>query len=86
MDDSNSPDFAFNDISTEFVYKELSSLCLNPESLASPLTYVFNRSLPSSEILNSWKCVTVAPLHKSGSLSDLNNFRPICAFSCYKDF
>ena len=67
-DVSDAPDFSFNDISTEFVRKELSSLHLSKSSglkdihtcflkvgvnvLAYPLTYVFNRSLHSCEIPN----------------------------------
>ena len=45
--------------------------------LAAPLTYIFNLSLHSAIKPRSWKCATVTPLHKDGSVSDPNNFRPI---------
>ena len=85
--------FEFNDVSVDFVRKELSSLKVNKSSglrdihtpflktgadvLAAPLTYIFNLSLHNAIIPRSWKCATVTPLHKDGSVSDPNNFRPI---------
>ena len=45
--------------------------------LAAPLTYIFNLSLHTAIIPRPWKSATVTPLHKDGSVSDPNNFRPI---------
>ena len=89
----NTPQFVFKDISVDFVRKELSSLRVNKSSglkdihsrilkvganiLAAPLTHIYNLSTQRGEIPNSWKAATVTPLHKGGSLSDPNNFRPI---------
>lgn len=87
------PDFVFKDIPVTFVRKQLSSLCVNKSSglkdihsrilkvgsnvLATRLTHIFNLSIHCREIPRSWKAATVTPLHKSGSHSDPNNFRPI---------
>ena len=73
--------------------KELSSLKVNKCSglkdintrflkngagvLAAPLPYIFSLSLHTAIIHRSWKCATVTPLHKYGSASHPNNFRPI---------
>lgn len=73
--------------------KELSSLKVNKSSdlkdthtrflktgadvLAAPLTYILNLSLHTAIIPRSWKSATKTPLHKDGSVSDPNNFRPI---------
>ena len=96
------PDFVFKDIPVSFVRKELSSLCVNKSSglkdihsrilkvgssvLATPLTHIFNLSIHSGEIPRSWKAATVTPLHKSGSHSDPNNFRPISVLPVMKIF
>ena len=85
--------FEFKDISVDFVRKELSSSKVNKSSgleyihirflktgadvIAAPLTYILNLSLRSAIILWSWKSGAVTPLHKDGSVSDPNNFRPI---------
>ena len=86
-------EFSFTKISVDFVKKELSSLKIKKSSglknihtrflktgadvLAEPLTYIYNLSLRTSIVPTAWKSATVTPLHKSGSLSDPNNFRPI---------
>ena len=83
----------FKDTSVDFVRKELSSLKVNKSSglkdihtrflktradvLAAPLTYIFNLSLHTAIIPRPWKSATLTPLHKDGSVSDPNNFRPI---------
>ena len=82
----DTPDFVFKDIPVSFVWKELSSLCVNKSSglkdihsrilkvgsnvLAAPLTHIFNLSILCGEIPRSWKAATVTPLHKSGSHCD----------------
>ena len=85
-------DFVFQEIS-DFVRKELSALRVKKSSglkdihsrslkiasntLASPLTYIFNLSLETGQIPKVWKSATITPLHKSGALTGVNNFRPI---------
>ena len=83
------PDFAFKDISVDFVRKELSSLRVNKSSglkdihsrrcqrSSSPTYSHLYLSLQRSEIPKSWKSAIVTPLHKSRSLLYPNNFRPI---------
>ena len=86
-------DFVFQEISSDFVRKELSALRVKKSSglkdihsrslkiasntLASPLTYIFNLSLETGQIPKVWKSATITPLHKSGALTGVNNFRPI---------
>ena len=45
--------------------------------LAKPLTYVINLSLKSGIVPTDWKIAKVIPLHKSGSQSTIDNYRPI---------
>lgn len=45
--------------------------------LSFPLADLFNLSLTTGEIPSSWKSARVIPLHKGGSTSDMNNYRPI---------
>ena len=45
--------------------------------LAKPLTYVINLSLKSGTVPTDWKIAKVIPLHKSGSHSTIDNYRPI---------
>lgn len=41
------------------------------------LTIIFNKSLSSSTVPESWKLAKVLPLHKSGNRQLLSNYRPI---------
>ena len=88
----NKTEFKFKDISLEFVKKELDTInCkkaigidgLHPKLLqmaadyiAAPLTYMFNRSLKSSQIPQDFKRARITPIHKGGTF-EISNFRPI---------
>ena len=50
---------------------------LASDSLAEPLTKLFNFSLPSGTVPTEWKLANVVPLYKSGDSHDMSNYRPI---------
>ena len=41
------------------------------------LSHLFNLSLSSGVVPKCWKLKRISPLHKSGSIEDVNNYRPI---------
>jgi hypothetical protein len=45
--------------------------------IAGPISYIINLSLRSGQVPTDWKVAQVVPLHKSGSTTDTNNYRPI---------
>jgi len=47
------------------------------QSLATPFSLLFNFILATSHFPTAWKIASVIPLHKSGSLRDVKNYRPI---------
>jgi len=47
------------------------------QSLATPFSLLFNFTLATSHFPTAWKIASVIPLHKSGSLHDVKNSRPI---------
>ena len=47
------------------------------QSLATPFSLLFNFILATSHFPTAWKIAPVIPLHKSGSLHDVKNYRPI---------
>jgi hypothetical protein len=47
------------------------------DSLAMPLCHIFDISFKDSKLPSSWKVASVLPIHKKGSTSDPNNYRPI---------
>ena len=49
---------------------------------ANQLTSLFNSILSSSIYPSSWNTSILTPLHKSGELSDPNNFRGVAVSSC----
>jgi len=51
------------------------------ESLAIPLTFIFNRSLVTSYFPNCWKFSYVVPVFKTGDRSNIQNYRPISILS-----
>jgi len=57
------------------------------QSLATPFSLLFNFILATSHFPAAWKIASVIPLHKSGSLHDEQNYRPISILpSLSKDF
>ena len=85
--------FGFKYVSRIFVEKELKSLkrksaagwdhlppCMLKDCtrvISGPLTHLINLSLTSGTVPNDWKIAKVTPIHKSGSIDDYNNSRPI---------
>ena len=45
--------------------------------LTPELTVIFNRSIQSASLPNSWKSATVIPIPKTGDLCEVENYRPI---------
>jgi len=45
--------------------------------IAKPVCFIINLSLESCQIPNEWKLAKIVPIHKSGNISEANNFRPI---------
>ena len=46
-------------------------------SLARPLSIIFQASYYNSALPNDWKSANVVPVHKKGSKTDVENYRPI---------
>ena len=42
-----------------------------------PLAIIFNQSLQTSQIPQDWRDADVTPLHKKGSKTEVNNYRPV---------
>jgi hypothetical protein len=45
--------------------------------ISPQLRHIFNLSINSGTFIDKWKMARVTPIHKGGSKSDLNNYRPI---------
>ena len=45
--------------------------------VAEPLTYIIHMSIETGLVPSDWKIAKVIPVFKSGSKSDLDNYRPI---------
>ena len=52
-------------------------LKLSASVIAIPLTVIFNQSISYGHFPIQWKTARIAPVHKSGSRTDKNNYRPI---------
>ena len=50
---------------------------LATEQLSAPFTEIYNESILSGEFPEIFKISKVIPIFKSGSLSELGNYRPI---------
>ena len=46
-------------------------------AISAPLTYLINQSLETGLFPTAWKAAKIIPIHKSGSYSNLDNYRPI---------
>ena len=60
-----------------FVIKE------NAHLLAQPISYLFNQSIESGKFPSALKSAKIIPLHKKGSRSDVNNYRPISLLNIF---
>lgn len=67
---NNSTSIAFDGIPT-YVFKQCSDLC------ADNLTFIFNKSLNEGVVPKNLKISKTVPIHKTGSVYDHNNYRPI---------
>lgn len=47
------------------------------DELSIPLYFIFNKSLELGEYPDIWKCSYVTPIHKSGTKTNAQNYRPI---------
>ena len=51
--------------------------------IAQPLTILYNKSLKTGVIPSDWKLCNVTPVHKSGSVNDPSDYRPISVVSVF---
>ena len=51
--------------------------------IAYPIMCIFNSSIANGVFPDAWKTASVTPIHKSGSKSELNDYRPISAISVF---
>lgn len=51
--------------------------------IAEPLSFIFNTSFKSSTFPMLFKSALVTPIHKKGSMTDINNFRPISLLNSF---
>ena len=49
--------------------------------IAYSIMRIFNSSIKNGVFPDEWKAASATPIHRSGSKSDLNNYREITAFS-----
>ena len=54
---------------------------LASKTLSKPFTYIFNKSISTGIVPDVFKVSKVTPIFKSGTLSDLSNYRPIATLS-----
>lgn len=51
-------------------------------SLAVPMRIIFNRSLTSGRFPTAWKSAAIIPIHKSGDVHNVENYRAISLLPC----
>ena len=49
--------------------------------IAKPLTFIINLSLETGVVPTDWKMAKVIPIFKSGSMAEIDNYRPISILS-----
>lgn len=85
--------FTFGYVTTLFVERELKNMKRTKATgiddipttllkdcrskIAKHIAYIINLSLQTASVPSDWKTAVVTPIHKSGSLTDANNYRPI---------
>jgi hypothetical protein len=47
------------------------------KNIAEPLTKIFQKSIETRKIPNTWKLANVTPLHNKGPKQQVTNYRPI---------
>lgn len=93
LDTRTDKQFKFEYVSKTFVERELKSLKRGKAAghddippgmlkdaasiISKPLCYLINLSLQTGIVPAEWKIAKVKPIHKSGSTSNLDNYRPI---------
>ena len=55
----------------------------NKDTLAIPISILFNQSISEGIFPQTLKHATVIPIHKKGNKDDVNNYRPISLLSVY---
>lgn len=91
--------FAFLDVSADDVHKALNNLSSNKATgidaiparflkdgasvVAHPLSEIINQSLRIGIVPKDWKLARVTPLHKKGSKTLVNNYRPISILTAF---
>ncbi|XP_052561953.1 uncharacterized protein LOC120430056 [Culex pipiens pallens] len=91
-------DVSYRDVNNDDILKVLSSVdpskgpgpdglppvfvksCAN--SLVVPVSVIFNKSLEHAIFPDIWKLASISPIHKSGNVSEVENYRPISILSC----
>ena len=53
------------------------------ETLLTPLTLIHNAIISSVKYPRCWKIAEVIAMHKKGSHSDPNNYRPVSLLDCF---
>lgn len=51
--------------------------------LVNPLTTIYNKSLQSGIFPAKWKVAYITPIHKSGDINNISNYRPISILSTF---
>ena len=51
------------------------------EEISSLLCYIINRSMNTGVFPSSWKIAKVTPVYKSGSVKEIENYRPVSILS-----
>lgn len=46
--------------------------------LCEPITHIFNKSVKTGVFPKQWKLSYITPIHKSGTRSNVANYRPVC--------
>ena len=62
-------------IGSDNIHPRLLKKCAT--ELAYPLAFIFNKSMASGSLPQSWKLFHICPLYKKGSCGDPLNYRPI---------
>ena len=94
---ANSNKFIFNTIDPISVESDLKKISINKATgldgihprilrdaapiIGNSLCYIFNMSLNTGVVPDEWKCAKITALHKSGSLTNPDNYRPISVLS-----